>query len=305
MNHPHIPILLTEILSLLSIKANDTIIDATVGYGGHSQAFLNRLSEKGFLFGIDRDIEAIEYSKTRFKNHQNKSLIQAKYSEISSLISNKKIQPATILFVDLGISSYQIDTPKRGFSFLEKNPLDMRMNQKQDKITAQHILETACKDTLHQMFYNYAEIKKPDRLVQTIINYRKTNRFNQSEDLKNCIKKSFYFNNNRNRFLKCCAQVFQALRIEVNQELEELNILLNNCSKILKPNAKVAFLSFHSLEDRMIKHYFKKKPSFKAINKKVIQASQEEIRKNSRSKSAKLRVYQYQKTNDEIDHSKN
>lgn len=286
----HIPIMVTEILESLHIEKNDIVLDATAGLGGHSEAFLNKLSSSGLLICSDQDNEAISFCQEKFKENTNVKVIKSNFSNILSSLADLKITPNKIL-LDLGYSSYQLDQSNRGFSFLKDEPLDMRMSQ-ENRLSAKHILHTYSLAQLSDMFYQHGDLIHNKKLCQNIIDTRKKESFKTTFQLVDCIKKSYFFGNNRKNYMKICSQVFQALRIEVNKEFDHINSFLNQLNEQMTQNSRISFLTFHSSEDRLIKHWFKKnKELFKPINKKVIQASQSEILQNSRSKPAKLRTY--------------
>ncbi len=276
---PHIPILVAEIIDLLDIQPDDTVLDGTIGFGGHSGAILKKLKSPTQLTGLDQDPSAIEFCKKKFPKikllHQNFSNIpKKKYSKI---------------LLDLGMSSFHIDLSGRGFSFQKDEPLDMRMNTNAET-TAADILNTYSKGDLGQVFLEFGEIYRPEKLVENIVKRRP---LATTEDLKSAIKSSFYFRDNRAVMMRMYAQIFQALRIEVNQELAVLQTFLETVGSHLKKGGRVAILTFHSLEDRLIKNFVRDhKDTFRKINKNVIQATQTEIRANSRAKSAKLRVFE-------------
>ena len=290
-NQIHIPILVNEIIEHLEIDPNDTVLDATMGFGGHSSAFLSKLSNRGKLIGIDRDLEAVTHCKTKFKSNKNVHIAHSNFDKFPDILNENDILGFDKCLADLGISSFQIDSSERGFSYLKDEPLDMRMNAGKRSKTCEDILNTYTEKQLSDIFFHFGELRQNKILSQNIVRDRKKSRLKTTEDLMTLIKKSYYFNNKRSAFLKTSAKVFQALRIEVNQELEHLDQFLTLIPKYTKANGRVAFLSFHSLEDRRIKQFFNGQPEFKKINKKVITASQEEIDQNSRAKSAKLRVY--------------
>eukprot|EP01047_Picozoa_sp_COSAG01_P006068 COSAG01_NODE_216_length_21695_cov_83.368772_6_plen_307_part_00 len=292
---PHIPILCPEMLEKLDIQKSDTVLDVTTGFGGHSAACLEKLDANGQLIALDRDPEALNFVKKRFEYNKNIQFIHSTFSKSKEILEEKKLKKINILIADLGFSSYQLDQNNRGFSYLDLTPLDMRMDQKNQELTAQSILERYPEEKLCQLFQDYGDIRNPSKLVKNITRYRKKQSFKHNTDLKTCIKQSFFFRNNRKAYLRCCAQIFQALRIEVNQEMKELESLLNSLEDILQNEAKIAFLSFHSLEDKIIKYFCKANRDFKMLHKHVIRASQAEIRHNPRSKPAKLRVYEYKK----------
>ncbi len=196
------------------------------------------------------------------------------------------------VLVDLGVSSWQIDQPERGFSFQKDGPLDMRMNASEGQ-TASDILQHYETEALLAMFKTGGELRRPEKLVQRLIEKRKSEPISTTLQLVEHIKKSFYFRNQRTLFMKTCAQVFQALRMEVNQELQNLGIFLEALESHLNPSGRVAIITFHSLEDRLVKQFFKSNSHFQPINKKVISPTYAQTQHNPRSRSAKLRVYSY------------
>ena len=294
-----------EAIAALNIKESGVYVDATLGYAGHSEEILKRI-EKGFLFAFDADTEAIEYS------HHQLSLINSNFKLIHSnfinlkeeLAKNKCFKIDGILF-DLGLSSPEIDNKERGFSFMQDAPLDMRMD-KTKNFTAKDIVNTYSKNDLSQIFYLYGEEKRSKEIASGIINYRESKKIETTLELVDIIKSSvganYFYKNHPERV------IFQALRIEVNGELEALKKALNDAILMLNPKGRIVVITFHSLEDRIVKNIFKKysevddifkgmpsipeeyKPIIKIINKKPLLPSPEEINENSRSKSAKMRV---------------
>lgn len=290
---PHIPVLLKECLEGLDIQATDTVLDGTLGYGGHSEKILENLGENGILIGLDQDPTAISYCKEKFKN-KNILIEQKNFSQFEDALEKHTIKKISKGLFDLGISSLQLDTKERGFSFLKSGPLDMRMNTNSQK-TALHILKTYSKEALSNIFFKYGELHQNKYLCENIHKYRK-----QIEDIDSfieVIKKSYHFNNNRVYYMKTLSQIFQALRIEVNEELTHLETLLQKLLLYLENNGRVAIITFHSIEDRIVKNFIRQnKATLTPLNKKVIVATKEEFQKNSRSKAAKLRLFRYQKT---------
>jgi 16S rRNA (cytosine1402-N4)-methyltransferase len=290
MNDIHKPILLEESVIALDLKDTDTVIDGTMGYGGHSEAILEHIPN-GHLIGIDQDLNAIAHCTARFKDHKIVSIFHNNFSEISAVLEKQNIPTVNKIMVDLGMSSFHLDNSERGFTFLKEEPLDMRMNQTQ-QLTAQEILNTYAAEKLEEIFIQYGEIRNPDKLIETIIHNRKMAPYETTKNLVDTIKKSFFFRNKRTIYMRTCAQVFQALRIEVNDEFGTLETLLNSVIKHLAPNGRAAFITFHSLEDRMVKKFFvARKDEYTLVSNKVLKPSKEERTKNSRSRSAKLRVY--------------
>jgi 16S rRNA (cytosine1402-N4)-methyltransferase len=287
MEH-HIPVLLTETLETLNIEPNDIVLDGTMGFGGHGSEIVNKLAT-GKYIGLDRDPKAIKHCKELFKENKNVHIIQQDYANFPDVLEKLKFNKVSKILLDIGISSYQLDSAKRGFSFQKEEPLDMRMDPKSE-LTAEKILNQYSEELLTKVIFEYGEIRNYHKFIANVINMRTETPMLTTFDLVNMIKKSFYFRNKRSIYIRTCAQVFQALRIEVNQELNQLKGFLEHLESRLEIGARVAIITFHSLEDRIVKQYFKgKKYTFKPIEKKVIKAKQEEIRINSRAKSAKLR----------------
>ena len=291
MDRPHHPVLLNEVLTLLDVQAGDTVMDATIGYAGHSEHFVKAMGQTGFLLGIDQDQTAIKFCQKMFSYLSNIALFNNNFSDCVDCLKTVNKTQVDKLFIDLGMSSVQLDSDTRGFSFQHDSPLDMRMNQEAD-VSAYDILHNYSASELSDMFYYYGQLHQNKILIKNIITARKQ-QLQSTTDLVNIVKKSYFFNNNRKKYIKTLSQVFQAIRIEVNAELDVLDQILEQCDSIIAPNGRVAILSLHSLEDKKVKRFFKeRKPQFTALNKQVIKATKEEIALNSRSHSALLRCYQ-------------
>ncbi|MBT5953121.1 16S rRNA (cytosine(1402)-N(4))-methyltransferase RsmH [bacterium] len=291
--HPHVPIMVRDILSYLPKKESPTdpfiYIDGTVGYGGHSSEIIKSIDSKSSLIGIDQDDNAISYCRNRFSEEPRCEIVKGNFSEISTILESKSIPHFNFLLLDLGISSFHLDSSEKGFTHQKDEPLDMRMNDSLE-LTAKIILDTYSDDELTQVFQNFGELRRVEKFVETIIAQR--GKLETTFDLITSIKKSFYFRNKRSVYLRTCAQVFQALRIEVNQELHHIKHILSQLDAITVPGSTIAIISFHSLEDRIIKQFIRThSDTFIACHKKVLTASQNEIKRNSRSRSAKLRVF--------------
>lgn len=285
---PHTPIMLTQIIELLELQPNDIVLDGTLGFGGHAAAFLEALNSANQLYAIDLDPDAIAFSRERLGNDVH--IARCNFSEFDTAFSHTPTFNKVLL--DLGFSSFQLDSSNRGFSHQGTEPLDMRMNP-DSALSASDILNTYSEQDLSNMFFNWGELRQNKILSSTIVLQRKTTPFTTTDQLMDCIKKSYSFNNNRSKFMKTSAQVFQALRMEVNNEFDHITTFINKLANHMAPHSRIAILTFHSGEDRLVKHTFRDlKETFKKINKHVITASQEEIRQNSRSKPAKLRVYE-------------
>ena len=302
----HIPVLLKEVIDGLSIKKDGIYVDCTIGGGGHSSEILKKLSDKGHLYGFDRDADAIEECQNKFKDDQKVSLIHANYKEATYLLKEKGVDKIDGFLIDLGVSSYQIDTASRGFSFLHDGKIDMRMDQSQ-KLDGYEVVNNYSRDRLLKILYNYGEESNARKIVDNILKHRQIKPITTTIELKNIIeecfpKKIIYGKGGVSK------KTFQAIRIEVNGELDGLDNALKNLVDMLKSGGRGVVLTFHSLEDRIVKNVFKElstgcicppktpvcicghKQSIRLINKKPITASEEETRINSRSTSAKLRI---------------
>ena len=287
-NSLHTPVLLQELLLLFSIKnPPKRILDCTFGRGGHSLAFLKKFP-KTFITALDRDETAIEFGLTLKAVKEKKiSLFNWNFYEFPFTAKTKKFD---LILMDLGLSSPQLENKERGFSFYKKGPLDMRMNQKQS-LTAEEIINTYSKRELIKLFQTYGEIRRPYNAVSDIVTQRKRRKFKTTTELSQLIQKHYGFRKNKHP----ATTWFLALRIEVNQELAGLERCLKAYLDLLEPKAYWAVISFHSLEDRIVKQAFRqfaKAGKGKIYNKKVIQAMKEEKQKNPRSRSAKLRIFQ-------------
>ena len=294
MNY-HNPVMLKECINGLNIKPNGVYVDATFGGGGHSKAILDNLSD-GKLYSFDQDLDVNQnlFQDKRFK------FIKSNFRYIKKFLKVEGIEKIDGLLADLGVSSHQIDSPKRGFSIRFNEKLDMRMNMEIPK-SAVNILNEYSKDKLSEIFRRYGEFSNSNLIADKIIEFRKSNVIVNTNDLIQSLK-VLTPSSKKNKFL---ARVFQAIRIEVNDELSCLIDLLNSCNELLKTNARIVVISYHSLEDRIVKNFIKKgnvegklvkdffgnvKRNFKQLNNKIICPKEEEILNNPRSRSAKLRI---------------
>jgi 16S rRNA (cytosine1402-N4)-methyltransferase len=292
----HEPVLLKETIEGLAIKSDGTYVDVTFGGGGHSKAILDKITT-GRLIGFDQDQDALQNKP----DDSRLTLIQGNFRHLTRFLKYYKALPVDGILADLGISSHQINVPDRGFSTRYNADLDMRMDQKLDKKASDIIHEYSEKE-LQAIFSNYGEIRNSKTLAHTIVASRSAQPVITSDDLKKIIR-GCITGGNENRYL---AQVFQSLRIEVNDEINALKGLLSESVVALKPKGRLVVISYHSLEDRIVKNFIAKGMTegtpakdmygksaplpFKAINKKPVVATKEEIFQNSRSRSAKLRV---------------
>ena len=294
----HIPVLTEEVIHYLLLKKNGTYLDATSGFGGHSASILEQLVG-GSLISTDQDPEAISYLKSKFKSEERLTIHQARFSELDTLLIDNDFDG---ILADIGVSSHQLNTAKRGFSFMKDGPLDMRMNQNIGE-DASTWLNNASKKEISNILWKYGEERKAKRIAKAIFEARKNFKIKSTKELAEIILEEVprRFNDKKHPATK----TFQAIRIFINNELEELKLLLDFTSKHLKIGGRACIISFHSLEDRMVKQFFRdnsrrdpklsKLPnltddsSFKLVSK-AIKPSDHEININPRSRSAKLRV---------------
>ena len=294
----HIPVLTEEVIEFLLVKKSGTFLDVTSGFGGHSAAILEELNG-GSLIATDQDPEAIRFLKSKFKTEERISIHQARFSELHKLFSANDFDG---ILADIGVSSYQLDTAERGFSFMKDGPLDMRMNQNIGE-DASSWLNNAPEQEISHIIWKYGEEKKAKRIAKAIVEARKSFKIRTTKELAEIILEETprRFNDKKHPATK----TFQAIRIFINNELEELDLLLDFALKHLKIGGRTCIISFHSLEDRMVKRFFRdhsrrdpklsKLPnladdsSFKLVTK-AIKPSENEMNINPRSRSATLRV---------------
>lgn len=281
--------MVNEILEALDIQPSDTVFDGTLGFGGHAQKLAEKLDKVGQFIGCDKDPDALAHCKHHLMSKAPFYLFHGSYAQAGDFLAQSDCKKVDKLLIDCGMSSYQLDHPDRGFSFQIDAPLDMRMDSTQ-ALAASTILNTYSKEALIQILSDYGDLYRIDRFISEILERRKRSAFSTTSELVATIKSGFYFRNSRRRYIQTCSRVFQALRIEVNQEFHDLISFLDSLSSILAKNGRISFLTFHSAEDRIVKRFFKGNPTFKALSK-VIKAPQSEIKMNSRARSAKLRTY--------------
>ncbi len=296
----HKSVLLDETIESLNIKEDGTYIDCTLGYGGHSEAILKRI-KRGWLFAFDKDIDAINYSDNRLtKIGNNFELIHSSFSNIKSEMHQRNIDKVDGIIFDLGVSSPQIDLDSRGFSYMKDSVLDMRMNQNQ-LLDAKYIVNNYEYKELLNIFYSYGEERYSKNIVKKILDYRSKKEIETTKELVDIIISSVPKNQ-----MDSVKRIFQAIRIEVNNELKEIETAIEDAINMLKPNGILSVITFHSLEDKIVKNIFKKhseinkifkglpeipdeyKPKIKIISR--IYPSEKELKDNSRSKSSTLRV---------------
>lgn len=304
----HVPVMLTECLEGLAIKAEGLYVDVTFGGGGHSREILRRLGEQGRLFGFDQDPDSRENAKEF--DTRSFTFIQANFRYLKRYLKLHGVKQVDGILADLGISSHQIDVPERGFSTRATAVPDMRMDQK-SPLTARAVLNEYAEADLHKLLGIYGEVKNAKTLATAIVSERFLKPFETTADLLDLLKALAP----RGKEYKYFAQVFQAIRMEVNDEMGALEDFLNQSAEVLKPGGRLVVVSYHSLEDRMVKNFINKgkvfgevekdffgnplKP-FKAINRKPITASEEELKRNNRARSAKLRIAEKMSTDVEL-----
>lgn len=288
----HTPVLLKEVLELFNPQQGEHYIDATVNGGGHAKEILERIGQSGGLLGIDRDPMIIETLKKGVRDQKNFILICDSYARMKIHAVQYGFTSANGVLFDLGFSSYHVDQSGRGFSFQRDEPLDMRYNPAETKLTAATIVNTWSKQELERIFKEYGEDRFSRKIAAAIVSARKEHQFRTTSELVHIIRKNIPSPLRRGS-LHPATRIFQALRIAVNDELGELLQGLEQGIDCLVPNGKMIVISFHSLEDRIVKETFKQKEKegiVKILTKKPICASREEERINPRSRSAKLRA---------------
>jgi len=292
----HIPVLLDEVIEGLNIRPDGTYVDCTFGGGGHSRAILSKLSAKGRLVAFDQDDDA----RKNLLNDERLIFISHNFRHLQRFLRLQQITTVDGIMADLGVSSHQFDEAERGFSTRFNAELDMRMDKRQT-VTAFDVVNTYTEQRLHKLFEQYGEVTNAKTLAKTIVQVRNTASLKTVDGFKNAVREKVKGNPN-----KYFAQVFQALRIEVNDELGALEEMLQQVPTLLKPGGRIAIITFHSLEDRLVKNFFRRgsfdEPEenpfintetvneLKVITKKPVQPSEKEMKQNPRSRSAKLRV---------------
>lgn len=307
MEFNHKPVMLTECIKGLNIKPDGIYIDGTLGGAGHSLEIIKKLSNKGKLIGIDRDEEALNVAKEKLKKHSNVILIHDNHDNIKQILENLNIEKVDGILLDLGVSSYQLDERNRGFSYLGENELDMRMDRTQ-KLDAKYILNNYEEEELAKIIYDYGEERFAKKIAKKICEERKLQPIGTTKQLVKIIENSIPISQQKNGHP--AKRTFQAIRIEVNNEIEPLYETTKTSIECLNTGGRLCIITFHSLEDRAVKNaYIEAKgrcqcPSDlpycvcgakslgKIINRKPIRATKEEQEENSRSKSAKLRIFE-------------
>ena len=277
----HVPVLLEESLDFLLHDLSGTYLDLTFGRGSHSQEILNRISSQGILHAVDRDLEAVSYGKENITDSRF-SISHSNYSEIDSLFPMQQFDG---ILLDLGICSTHLDNPERGFSFQSNGPLDMRMDAA-NGFTASEWLNTSSEKEISDVLFQYGEEKASRKIANAIVKHRAIKRFETTKDLTKIIETVL----KRVGKIHPATKSFQAIRIHVNNELHHLEIALSKMSEMLKVNGVIVVISFHSLEDRIVKRAFKDRETWTVLTGKPIRPTPREERVNPRSRSARLRA---------------
>ncbi|MCG2676655.1 16S rRNA (cytosine(1402)-N(4))-methyltransferase RsmH [bacterium] len=285
----HIPVLLDEIIKYLNCMGNKVIVDCTIGEGGHAEKILENLGSSGILLGIDQDQDALVAARKRLASFGERVvLIWDNFTNLEKILKEKGIEKIDGILFDLGISSLQLNRRDRGFSFLKEGPLDMRMNKAQ-KINASELINKTCYKELQNILYELGEKRWARRIARAIVRERGKGPVTTTTQLARIIERAVPY---RGR-IHPATRAFQALRIEVNRELENLKEILPQAVDSLRKGGRICIVSYHSLEDRIVKNSFKefaRQGRIEILTKKPIISQEEEIRINPRSRSAKLRV---------------
>ena len=303
MQSHHIPVMVNESMDLLIKKKGGIYFDGTLGFGGHSSEILNRLNSKGILVSTDVDSSAFEYCRKRFENDKRVRLYNFNFSMIDAIAKLESLMFFDGVIADLGVSSYQLDNASSGFTYSSDAPLDLRMD-KNLKTTAMDIVNTLNEKELATIVFEFGEEKKSRKIAHHIVNSRRKKIIKTSYDLKKLIEEV----TPQKYLIKTLSRVFQALRIYINGELENLRQFLNNSMKVLKSGSRIVVISYHSLEDRIVKEFFKyeeldcicpkdapvctcdKQSTLKILTRKPVIPSIDEVKSNKRARSAKLRA---------------
>ena len=306
MEFNHISVLLNECLEGLNIKENGIYVDGTLGGAGHSSEILKRLSNEGRLIGIDQDTDALKAAKERLKNYSNVTFVHSNFSSIENVLNNLNIDGVDGILMDLGVSSYQLDEGERGFSYMKDAPLDMRMNRDND-FSAYNVINEYSEEDLYRIIRDYGEEKFARRIASFIVENRQEKNISTTLELVEIIKSAIPAKARREG-PHPAKRTFQAIRIEVNSELSILNKTIEDGVGKLNKGGRMAIITFHSLEDRIVKNKFRdlavscrcpkefpvcvcgEKAKVKVISRKAIEPTKEEVDINPRSRSAKLRV---------------
>ena len=307
MEFHHVSVLLNECIEGLKIKENGIYVDGTLGGGGHSLEIVKRLGEGGRLIGIDQDTDALKAAGERMKDYSDKvTYVHSNFENVRQVLNDLGIEKADGFLIDIGVSSFQLDEAERGFSYMQDAPLDMRMNS-ENELSAYDVVNNYSEEALNNVIFGYGEERWAKRIAQFIVAEREKKPIETTFELVEVIKKAIP-KGARKDGPHPAKRTFQAIRIEVNRELEILEKTIDDMTDLLNPGGRLCVITFHSLEDRIVKNAFRKqenpctcppefpicvcgkKPKAKIITRKPILPSEEELEVNHRSRSAKLRI---------------
>lgn len=292
INADHIPVLCKEVIEYLRPQSGGVFIDCTLGLGGHAQAILQAAGSQSRIIGIDRDAQSLQMAAERLKPYLSQCVfVHEDFRNIDKILRRMEITEVDGILLDLGISSYQLNNPQRGFSFQEDGPLDMRMDQ-DSPISAFDLVNSLSEKEISSILKDYGEERWHNRIARYIIHQRSRHPIETTQELSGIVLKAMPPRKTWQR-IHPATRTFQAFRIAVNRELESLDILLDQCVDLLKTEGRIAVIAFHSLEDRIVKHKFRalaQSGKVKLVVKKPLRPSEEEAGRNPRARSARLRV---------------
>lgn len=308
MEFKHKSVLLNECIEGLNIKKEGIYVDGTLGGGGHSYEILRKLSPNGRLIGIDRDKDALNAASKKLNEFNNFTIVHDNHANILEILKKLGIQGVDGILLDLGVSSYQLDEASRGFSYMNDAPLDMRMNR-EDKISAYEVVNNYSEEKLSRIFFDYGEERYSKSIAKKICKVREENKISTTLELVEVIKSAMP-SSALNEKQHPAKRVFQAIRIEVNEELTKLKQAVEDSIKALNNGGRLAIITFHSLEDKIVKHTYEDMQGRctcpkdfpvcvcnyisygRIVNKKPIISNEEELKENPRARSAKLRIFE-------------
>lgn len=285
----HYPVMVEEVMGYLRPQAGETIIDCTIGEGGHAGEILGAIGEEGVLVGVDKDAEILERAKERLGERPNLRLIHADFQTLPETINELGLDKVDGVLFDLGVSSFHLNSPERGFSFMSEGPLDMRYDRSQER-TAADLVKKLTEKELADILHDYGEEPRARRIAREIVRVRKTDRIATTGQLKELVVRA---TGHRHGARHVATLTFQAFRIALNDELTSLQVTLHSLPEVLRPGGRAVVISFHSLEDRIVKKTFRELAAAgkaEILTRKPVPPSKSEVEKNPRSRSAKLRA---------------
>lgn len=290
-NDSHISVLVNECIQYLVTKKDGIYVDCTAGEGGHIKAICEYCEDQAKIIGVDIDHEVLQIAEQKLKDHlKNVKLIKAPYQNIDVVLAGLGIEKVDGFLMDLGVSTFQLKAEDRGFSFLKEEPLDMRMDP-ESEVTAADIVNNYPEEKLRQIIFEYGEEKRfAYKIAKSIVRNRP---INTTSELVNAVRKALPNSEVYKRKIHFATKTFQAIRIEVNNELKNLEEALSKFEKLLNKKGRVVIITFHSLEDRIVKNFFKSNDNYNLITSKPLLPSEIELNKNPRSRSAKLRIAEF------------